>query len=68
MRIIFIFIMLIFLIFLPAVMAWLIRRKPPKDVNSFPDPLKTKEESISSMSEIRVRFAPSPTGYLHVGG
>jgi glutamyl-tRNA synthetase len=31
-------------------------------------PIKTKEESISSMSEIRVRFAPSPTGYLHVGG
>ncbi len=29
---------------------------------------KTQEEIISSMSEIRVRFAPSPTGYLHVGG
>src|SRR5262249_2376707 len=32
------------------------------------DPIKNKEDSTSSMSEIRVRFAPSPTGYLHVGG
>ena len=27
-----------------------------------------KGEFINPMSEIRVRFAPSPTGYLHVGG
>src|SRR5215831_21173745 len=49
-------------------MAWFIRPRPPKYADNFPDPLKTKEEFISSMSEIRVRFAPSPTGYLHVGG
>src|SRR5262245_13580167 len=62
----------IILIFLLAVMAFALyrwnRRTPPKEADHFPDPLKTKEESISSMSEIRVRFAPSPTGFLHVGG
>src|SRR5215475_7330076 len=62
----------IILIFLLAVMAFVLhrwnRRKPPKEADYFSDPLKIKEESISSMSEIRVRFAPSPTGYLHVGG
>jgi glutamyl-tRNA synthetase len=62
----------VFLIFLIAVMAFALyrwnRRTPPKEADFFPDPLKIKEESISSMSDIRVRFAPSPTGYLHVGG
>ena len=27
-----------------------------------------KEESMTEKSPVRVRFAPSPTGYLHVGG
>src|SRR5499426_1436072 len=62
----------IILIFLLAVMAFALyrrnRRTPPEEADFSPDPSKTKEESISSMSEIRVRFAPSPTGYLHVGG
>jgi glutamyl-tRNA synthetase len=61
----------IILIFLIAVMAFALyrwnRRTPPREADFFPDP-QTKEESVSSMSDIRVRFAPSPTGYLHVGG
>src|SRR5499425_2702855 len=66
-------IFIILLVFLLAVIAFVIyrwnRRTPPNEADFFPDPIKiTKEESISSMSEIRVRFAPSPTGYLHVGG
>src|SRR5499426_2414380 len=66
-------IFIILLVFLLAVIAFVLyrwnRRTPPNEADFFPDPIKiTKEESISSMSEIRVRFAPSPTGYLHVGG
>src|SRR5262245_21877126 len=65
-------IIFIILIFLLAVMAFALyrrnRRTPPKDSDLFSDSLKIKGEFINSMSEIRVRFAPSPTGYLHVGG
>src|SRR3981081_4889817 len=28
----------------------------------------TLKESATSSDKVRVRFAPSPTGYLHVGG
>src|SRR5215510_5177953 len=66
-------IFIILLVFLLAFIAFVLyrwnRRTPPNEADFFPDPIKiTKEESISSMSEIRVRFAPSPTGFLHVGG
>src|SRR5262245_52689274 len=62
----------IILIFLLAVTAFALyrwnRRTPPKEPDFFSDPSKTRGEFISSMSEIRVRFAPSQTGFLHVGG
>jgi len=62
----------VILIFLLAVMAFALyrrnRRSPPEEPDFVSDLLNTKGELISPMSEIRVRFAPSPTGYLHVGG
>jgi len=37
-------------------------------VSSFVDPRPQIPSGVIPLSQIRVRFAPSPTGYLHVGG
>src|SRR5215813_5344496 len=63
-----IFVILIILLAVLAFALYRWSRRSPKEPDFISGQLKTRGEFISSMSEIRVRFAPSPTGYLHVGG
>src|SRR3989441_1969024 len=44
------------------------RRKTPSAISLQPKPTAHYPTSPVTTSSVRVRFAPSPTGYLHVGG
>ena len=44
----------------PAIITWVLNSPGPNSPNII------KQEQM--MSEIRLRFPPSPTGYLHIGG